>query len=56
MGARVAVTGGSGRLGRAVLAELIEHGWDVVNLDQRAPATGGLPVAGIRDSVRPPRH
>jgi UDP-glucose 4-epimerase len=39
MGRRVAVTGGSGRLGRAVLAELIEHGWDVVNLDQSAPAT-----------------
>ncbi len=34
---RVAVTGGSGKLGRAVVAHLIEHGWHVVNLDQAAP-------------------
>ena len=33
----VAVTGGSGKLGRAVVADLAEHGYDVVNLD-RAPA------------------
>lgn len=30
---RVVVTGGSGKLGRAVVAELVEHGYDVVNLD-----------------------
>jgi nucleoside-diphosphate-sugar epimerase len=30
---RVAVTGGSGKLGRAVVAELLEHQYDVVNLD-----------------------
>jgi nucleoside-diphosphate-sugar epimerase len=30
---RVAVTGGSGKLGRAVVAELLEHEYDVVNLD-----------------------
>ena len=35
--ARVAVTGGSGRLGRACVADLIQHGWDVVNLDRTAP-------------------
>ncbi|MGI8664656.1 MAG: NAD-dependent epimerase/dehydratase family protein [Jatrophihabitans sp.] len=35
--ARVAVTGGSGKLGRAVVAELAEHGWDVINLDQTPP-------------------
>jgi nucleoside-diphosphate-sugar epimerase len=34
---RVAVTGGSGKLGRAVVSDLLEHGWDVVNLDQAAP-------------------
>jgi nucleoside-diphosphate-sugar epimerase len=34
---RVAVTGGSGKLGRAVVDELLEHGYDVVNLD-RVPA------------------
>lgn len=33
----VAVTGGSGKLGRAVVAALIEQGWTVVNLD-RAPS------------------
>ncbi|HJQ00419.1 MAG TPA: NAD(P)-dependent oxidoreductase [Jatrophihabitans sp.] len=35
---RVAVTGGSGKLGRAVVADLLAHGWDVVNLDRAAPA------------------
>ncbi|WP_066039452.1 NAD-dependent epimerase/dehydratase family protein [Herbiconiux solani] len=34
---RIAVTGGSGKLGRAVVAHLLEHGYEVVNLD-RAPA------------------
>ena len=36
--ARVAVTGGSGKLGRAVVAHLLDHGWDVVTLD-RVPAS-----------------
>lgn len=35
----VAVTGGSGKLGRAVVADLIEHGYDVVILDLVAPVT-----------------
>ena len=35
--ALVAVTGGSGKLGRACVAHLLEHGWDVVTLD-RVPA------------------
>ncbi|BCJ55793.1 UDP-glucose 4-epimerase [Actinoplanes sp. NBRC 14428] len=34
---RVAVTGGSGKLGRAVVADLAGHGYDVVNLDVAAP-------------------
>jgi UDP-glucose 4-epimerase len=34
---RVAVTGGSGKLGRAVVADLLEHGYDVVNLDSAGP-------------------
>lgn len=33
---RVAVTGAAGKLGRAVVAELAEHGWSVLALD-RAP-------------------
>ncbi|SDX91988.1 Nucleoside-diphosphate-sugar epimerase [Modestobacter sp. DSM 44400] len=40
--ARVAVTGSSGKLGRAVVPHLVEHGWDVVALDR---------VAGLRDDV-----
>jgi nucleoside-diphosphate-sugar epimerase len=36
----IAVTGGSGKLGRGVIAWLQDAGYEVVNLD-RAPATGG---------------
>lgn len=35
--ARIAVTGGSGKLGRAVVDDLIAHGDEVVNLDVAAP-------------------
>ncbi|SDS97906.1 Nucleoside-diphosphate-sugar epimerase [Friedmanniella luteola] len=35
--ARVVVTGGSGKLGRAVVDELVEHGWDVVVFDRARP-------------------
>ena len=34
----IAVTGGSGKLGRAVVSHLLDHGYTVVNLD-RAPGT-----------------
>ncbi|HET9170692.1 MAG TPA: NAD(P)-dependent oxidoreductase [Actinospica sp.] len=34
MANRVAVTGASGKLGRAVVRDLLDHGWDVVALDQ----------------------
>jgi nucleoside-diphosphate-sugar epimerase len=40
---RVIVTGGSGKLGRAVLSDLVAHGYEVLNLDQRLP----------RDSIAP---
>ncbi|UQX88658.1 NAD(P)-dependent oxidoreductase [Jatrophihabitans telluris] len=36
--ARVVVTGGSGKLGRAVVADLARHGWDVVVFDRSAPS------------------
>jgi nucleoside-diphosphate-sugar epimerase len=35
---RVTVTGGSGKLGRFAVAELLSHGWQVVNLDRVPPA------------------
>ena len=36
--ARVVVTGGSGKLGRAVVSDLLDHDWDVVVLDSRPGA------------------
>jgi nucleoside-diphosphate-sugar epimerase len=44
---RVAVTGGSGKLGRAVIDELLGHGYDVVNLDIAAPAQQRCPFTRI---------
>ena len=37
---RVVVTGGSGKLGRAVIAELTAHGYEVRNADWRAQFVG----------------
>ncbi|KAI0951775.1 hypothetical protein AcV7_007779 [Taiwanofungus camphoratus] len=34
---RVVVTGGSGKLGRATVIDLLEHGWEVVNFDKAPP-------------------
>ena len=34
---KVLVTGGSGKLGRACVAHLLDHGWGVVNVDRVAP-------------------
>ncbi len=34
---RVVVTGGSGKLGVAVVADLVAHGWDVLNVDIALP-------------------
>ncbi len=33
---RIAVTGGSGKAGRAVVRELVEHGYSVINIDKQA--------------------
>jgi len=38
--ARVVVTGGAGKLGRACVDELIRHGWDVVVFDRMHPPSG----------------
>ena len=45
---RVAVTGSSGKLGRAVVADLLEHGWEVVALD-RVPSPRPDVVSSVVD-------
>ncbi|HEY1485298.1 MAG TPA: NAD(P)-dependent oxidoreductase [Micromonosporaceae bacterium] len=40
---RVVVTGGSGKLGDAVVEDLVAHDWDVVNVDLAPPATARCP-------------
>jgi nucleoside-diphosphate-sugar epimerase len=35
---KIVVTGGSGKVGRAVLRELLEHGHEVLNVDRNPPA------------------
>jgi len=44
---RVAVTGGSGKLGRAVVADLVENGYDVVNLDRQPSADPRSPFVKV---------
>jgi nucleoside-diphosphate-sugar epimerase len=45
---RVLVTGGSGRLGRAVVRDLLDHGWAVVNVDRQPPPEDqGCPFAVV---------
>jgi nucleoside-diphosphate-sugar epimerase len=41
--ARIVVTGGSGKLGRACVTDLLEHGYDVVNIDTALPAQRNCP-------------
>lgn len=51
MTGRVVVTGGSGKLGRAVMAELQRHGWKVTSLDRVRPTDSPAPtvIADLRD-------
>ncbi|BBH69495.1 UDP-glucose 4-epimerase [Actinoplanes sp. OR16] len=44
---RIAVTGGSGKLGRAVVRELVQHGYEVHNLDLAAPAEQLCPYTRV---------
>jgi nucleoside-diphosphate-sugar epimerase len=48
---RVVVTGGSGKLGRACVQELVEHGYEVFNVDLVAPRETHCPFieADLRD-------
>jgi nucleoside-diphosphate-sugar epimerase len=51
---RIAVTGGSGKAGRAVVQDLLEHGHDVLNIDQ-VPSPGSnhpaSPIPFLRADV-----
>lgn len=44
---RVVVTGGSGKLGRAVVRDLVAHDWEVVNLDAVAPLEQDCPFVKV---------
>lgn len=44
---RIVVTGGSGKLGRAVLRDLVKHGHQVLNLDQAPPREVVCPTVRI---------
>jgi UDP-glucose 4-epimerase len=46
-GKRVVVTGGCGKLGRAVVADLSRHGWDVVVFDRSAPTDASVTFVPI---------
>lgn len=41
--ARVVVTGGSGKVGRATVKDLLAHGWEVVNVDTAPPRDANCP-------------
>ena len=44
---RVAVTGSSGKLGRAVVAHLVEHGWQVLSLVRTRPPDVVTPFVSV---------
>ena len=45
--AKIAVTGGSGEAGRAVVGDLVEHGHDVLNIDQAPSPQSSSPESPI---------
>jgi nucleoside-diphosphate-sugar epimerase len=44
---RVAVTGSSGKLGRAVVAHLLDRGWEVLGLDRQRPPAAPSPFVSV---------
>ena len=44
---RVVVTGGSGKLGRAVVDDLLEHGYEVINIDAAPPREPKCPFTRV---------
>jgi len=44
---KILVTGGSGKLGQAVLRDLVAHGYDVLNLDQQVPRQAICPSVQV---------
>ena len=46
-GRRVAVTGSTGKLGRTVVAHLVEHGYDVLALDRTRPESNVAPFVAV---------
>jgi nucleoside-diphosphate-sugar epimerase len=44
---RVVVTGGSGNLGSAVVDELVDHGYDVINIDVAPPRKSRAPFTRV---------
>nr|WP_314261423.1 NAD(P)-dependent oxidoreductase [uncultured Devosia sp.] len=44
---KILVTGGSGKLGQAVLRDLVAHGHDVLNVDQQAPRQAICPSVRV---------
>ncbi|HEY3328815.1 MAG TPA: NAD(P)-dependent oxidoreductase [Capsulimonadaceae bacterium] len=45
---RIAVTGGSGKAGRACIADLLAHGYDVLNIDTTPPAVRLCPFIAVQ--------
>ena len=53
--ARIAVTGGSGKAGRAVVRDLLDHGHQVLNVDQVPSAESATPDSPA-PFLLPPHH
>jgi nucleoside-diphosphate-sugar epimerase len=48
---KILVTGGSGRLGQFAIAELLEHGHEVIDADRRPPPEGGPAVRFVETDL-----